>query len=147
MIKFIMKFIRWGLNIFFKLPEKIRFLFAGGFNTLCGYIIFLSLFFVFKDLLHYQIILFFSYLPATFISFLTFKFFVFFAKGKWIKEYLRVLMSSIVVYLVNTIVLGVCVETFRIYTPLSQLISLLLITITSYLMHKYFSFQVHLRKD
>jgi putative flippase GtrA len=144
MIKNIVKFIKWSLKIFFKLPEKLRFFLMGGFNTVSGYLIFLSFYFLFKNILHYQVILFTSYLPTTFISFLTFKFFVFRTKGKWTKEYLRVLMSSILVYLTNTIVLHICVEIFKIYIPISQFVSIFFVTITSYTMHKYFSFQVHL---
>jgi len=141
------KLIKWGLGIFFKLPEKVRFLLMGGFNTAIGYMVFLSFYFLFKNTLHYQIILFSSYAPSTIVSFLTFKIFVFRTKGRWLREYIRVFMSSIIVYLVNIIILHICVEIFKIYIPISQLISILFFTIASYTIHKYFSFQVHLKND
>jgi len=141
------KLIKWGLKIFFKFPEKVRFLLMGGFNTAVGYILFVSFYFLFKNILHYQLILFLSYLPTTMVSFLTFKFFVFRTKGRWMKEYLRVVMTSGVVYMTNFISLYLLVEIFKIYILIAQLIAISAMTVVSYLMNKYFSFQVHLKRD
>lgn len=165
------KLIKWGLKIFFKFPEKIRFLFAGGFNTLVGYIIFVVFLFLMKNLFHYQFILLLSYIPTTMVSFLTFKFLVFKTKGKWKKEYLKVVMSSGVVYITNIVCLYLLVELLgeslktltssilnflsfysginidQLYIMIAQLVSISVMTVVSYLMNKYFSFQVHLKKD
>jgi putative flippase GtrA len=135
-----------AINNFFKLPEKIRFILMGGANTAFGYIFFTVFYLFFKDILPYQLILLFGYIPATVISFLTFKFLVFKSKKNWKKEYLRVVMSAIIIYIINAISLTMITTIFGSSILLNQLVALIIITIASYIMHKYFSFQMHLQK-
>jgi putative flippase GtrA len=131
-------------TIFLQLPEKIRFMLAGGFNTFIGYSVFLALYYMFSASWHYQLILVLTYLLTSFCSFITLKLFVFRAKGKWFYEYLRTLLSVSFIFFINTFSLYLLVEVFHLGVIFSQTISIGITIIVSYLAHKFFSFRTNI---
>jgi putative flippase GtrA len=121
--------------------EKVHFLLAGGFNTAFGYFVFITLFYLLKNTLHYQAILALAYFIGFNCSFLTFKCFVFKSNKKWLKEYIKTFISATVIYFVNAISLYIFVEIFKISVIFAQALSIIITTISSYLLHKNFSFK------
>jgi len=135
----VLKIIHWLLNIFFKIPEKLRYLLVGGFNTVTGYCIFILLYILLENIFHYNLILFIQYLLIINISYINMKFFVFRTKGNYRKEYIKTFSTYIFTYFLNALFLFILQHIFNIY--ISQLISLLIITIIIYLMHKHINFK------
>ncbi len=132
--------IKFLLNLFFKLPEKIRFLLVGGTNTVVGYAIFVSLHFVFQQFLHYNVILALQYIIGINISYLTMKYFVFQTKGNYRSEYMKTFSSYILIYLLNAFLLF-ALQKISIHIYVAQLTALCLITIITYLLHKYINYR------
>jgi putative flippase GtrA len=130
-------------KLILQLPEKIRFLLAGGFNTFTGYSVFLALHYMFSESWHYQHILVLTYILTSFCSFFTLKFFVFKAKGKWFYEYLRTLLSVSFIFFINAFSLYLLVEIFHIGVIVSQTVSIGITIVISYFAHKFFSFQMY----
>ena len=78
----------WFLGV----PEKIRFLLVGGFNTLCSYLLFLGFLLFFQ----YQMTLIITYALSINISIFTMRYFVFRAKGKILPQYIKAGMSYLI---------------------------------------------------
>ena len=50
MIKLFCKLYLWAENIWFKLPQKLRFLLVGGFNTVFAYSILALILWIFENI-------------------------------------------------------------------------------------------------
>lgn len=74
--------------------RRVRYLLAGGWNTLFGYGAGVSLYLLLSKHLHIAIISILANAISITMSFVTYKIFVFRSKGRWVIEYLR----SYVVY-------------------------------------------------
>ena len=126
-------------NFWLRLPEQIRFLVIGGFNTTVAY-------FIFVILLHilgtdsYQLSLLMSWILSSVTSFVMMKTFVFCTKGGWRNEYLKCVASWVVSYFINAIILGVLVQVAHWSVYWSQLVAIVVYSCVTYLLFKYFAF-------
>jgi putative flippase GtrA len=127
-------------ELFFKIPEKIRYLFVGAYNTVFGFALFSLLYFLLKDQLHYLIILVLSTPIAIANSFLSLKLLVFRTQGNYLKEYLKCNISYSALLAMNAVILYILVDYAHLYIIASQLLCTIIMAITGYLVHKYFSF-------
>ena len=118
--------------------QKIRFLFVGILNTLVGYGAF-ALFVYFK--LHYTLAITLATCIGTLHSYAWNKYFTFKRKEKSGAEFVRFLMVYGGIYLMNIVALWLFVDVGRVNPLVSQAIILILITITSYVGHKHWSFK------
>ena len=84
----------------FNLSDKIRFLIVGGFNAGVSYLIY-SAFCIILGEHAYQIALALAWIISSVVSFTTQKFFVFRAKGNWMKEYLKCCTTWVFSYMIN----------------------------------------------
>jgi len=130
-------------KLFLAIPEKIRFIFIGGINTILGYIYFSLFYHLFHNNLHYQNILFFSFILNSITSFIFLKLFVFCTKGRHFKEYIKTLISYAILFGINIILLYVFIENLNLNAYSGQAISVILLAIISYILHKYFSFRTN----
>ncbi len=148
----------------FKLPEKLRFLLVGGYNTLSSLIFFwlVSLCFGAGS---YLLALAINHLITVTQSFLTFKLFVFRADtsgflrhegvaltfGKLfsnflpiknsVLEYARAHMVYVFYFLVNSIMLYFFVDFCGFGVMSSQIISVAILTSAVFVLHKFFTFK------
>ncbi|WP_150142454.1 GtrA family protein [Candidatus Enterovibrio escicola] len=129
-----------ALKIFFTLPEKIRFILVGGFNTIFGFVVFTLLCLLADDYSNYLIILVSSNLIAVVVAFLMLKFLVFQTKGNYLKEFMRCYLTYLVMLGINVLLLYLMVDVLAQDIVISQFVITVLIVIFSYLGHKYFSF-------
>ena len=135
-----MSIIIWGFNLFFQFPEKIRFLLVGGFNTMIGYGLFVILYFLLQNYLHYSLILWIQFMIAVNISYLTMKFFVFRTKKNYKSEYPKTIFTYIGVYFVNLLLLAFLQRVVEsIY--FAQLIAISVVVVITYMMHKYVNYR------
>lgn len=128
------------LNFWFGLSDKIRFLFVGGFNFACSYVIFVLTTFILGAEL-YQVCNALAWVISSAISFTTQRFLVFRTKGNWIKQYLKCCTTWVIGYLINAFLLELFVKLLNWNIYLSQIIAVGLTSIVTYILFKYFAFK------
>ena len=142
-------------NIWFSFDQKIRFILVGGFNTATAFVIY-YVFLYFTDGKE-QLSLLLMNLVNVNISIATMRYYVFQGTGNFWEEYTKALSSYAVLYFVNVGLLAGFVKIVHISKALpsdslfltipnldkaiAQLCSIVLITIATFFIHKYFSFR------
>lgn len=130
------------LDIWFKLDDKIRFLFIGGVNAAISYVIFaIAVFFIGEQ--HYQICAAIQWAISSVTSYINQKFFVFQTKGNYLNEYLKCCAAWFVSYLINVIILELLMRFVLKNAYVSQFISIFLVSVITYVLFKYFAFKKH----
>lgn len=121
--------------------RKVRYLLAGGWNTVFGYGAGLAIYGLCAEHLHIVVIGILANVIAITMAFLTYKLFVFRTKGNWLGEYLR----SFIVYgglaPLGIGLLWLLVEGMRMPFWLAQGIVVLTTIVVSYLSHSRFTFR------
>ncbi len=129
------------LELFFLIPEKIRYILVGGFNTLISFVSFYCLYIFLQNKFHYSFILILNFFISVFISFSLLRFFVFKSKGNFLKEYIRCNISYAILLFLNLVLLTVMIDYFKIKVILSQFVLTIFIAIVGFVIHKNFSFK------
>lgn len=131
----IIKFIK-------KYPQIVKFVLIGICNTLVSFLLFV----LFINILgeeRYQVSLLLSWCFSSFFSFTMQKVFVFQTKGNWFKEYVKCIITWGIGYGINAVSLGIIVHWLNYHVIIGQIIALLLTTIATFLLFKYFAFKHH----
>jgi putative flippase GtrA len=136
--------------------EKLRFLVVGGWNTLFAYGMLWVLDSLLHDHLHYTLIITLNWIVGVTQNLFTFKLFVFRTKGSWLKEYLRSYVVYGAGFLLNLAIVSGIMELLRpsdipvhlgsatLTIPklmIAALPALLIVTVVSYVGHKYFTYR------
>lgn len=127
-------------NLWCKIDDKIRFVIIGGLNAGISYVIFAILLFILGEG-HLQICIAGQWILSSPISYLNQKFFVFCTKGNYIKEYLKCWSTWIVSYILNVIICEILVKFIIKNEYISQLLSIFIVSIVTYVLFKYFAFK------
>lgn len=128
------------LKKWYDLPDKIRFLLVGGFNAAFSYIIFaIAIHFIGQE--HYQICVALQWIISSVFSFVNQKIFVFCTKGHWISEYIKCCSTWAVSYACNALILELIVRFISKNVYIGQFFSILLASIVTYILFKYFAFK------
>jgi putative flippase GtrA len=127
-------------KIFKRHQEKINYLLVGGWNTVFGYVAFLSLYFLFGEKIHYLVLLVVSNILSITNAYIGYKIFVFKTRGNYAREYARFYLVYGGAMALNFVLLPVCVEFLRLSPPIAQGGLVFLNVIFSYFGHKHFSF-------
>jgi len=121
--------------------EKMRYLIAGGFNTLVGYSIGVGLYKALGSNLSIIWIGVISNILSITVSFLSYKILVFKTKGMWLTEYIK----SYIVYggiaVIGIFCLWVFVDKMKISIWLAQALVIGMTVIISYVGHSRFTFR------
>ena|SRR4030067_2569452 len=121
--------------------HKVRYLLAGGWNTLFGYSTGIILYYSFSKYLHVIEIGVLANIIAITMAFLTYKLFVFQTKGNWLREYFR----SYIVYggmaLLGIGLLWIMVDGLNIPFWLAQGLVVVAVVVISYISHSRFTFR------
>ena len=136
-----MKYAELLYKKWFKIPDKIRFLFIGGLNAVISYFIFVLAVFVIGDK-YYQICAALQWGISSIFSFVNQKVFVFGTKGNWIREYLKCCATWLISYIMNALILEVLVKYCRMNVYLAQILSIFSVSVLTYVLFKYFAFRV-----
>lgn len=129
-------------SFWFKIPDKIRFLIIGSFNTGCTYILYALFCFLINEEF-YQNALFISWILTSFSGFFLYKIYVYESKGIWWKEYFKCCTTWAVSYIVNASILEIIVKFFNINVYLAQIIACCFSAMTTYILFKIFAFKNH----
>ena len=152
MCKKFCKIYFWAEEIWFKFPEKLRFLLVGGFNTIFAYGILNLLNWTFAYFnQHYSwgvkpeiianIALLIQYIITINVSVITMRYYVFRSHGDWRKEFAKAWSVYIFLYLINAPIMTFLMVIFGLEVWSAQGIYLIFSTITTFILHKYFSFR------
>lgn len=121
--------------------EKFRFLVTGAFNTVIGFLVFSAIQFTLGKYITYFGSLYVSHFLTSTVAFFIYRKYVFVVKGQLFKDYWRFQTVYIVPLLANTFLLPAIVMSTHVNVYIAQGIATIVLTIVSYLGHKYFSFQ------
>lgn len=128
------------MNIWFKIPDFMRFLIIGSINAAISYIIYaLAVFLIGEG--YYQLCVALQWILSSVISYLNQKFFVFCTRGNYVKEYLKCCTTWGVSYVLNVIILEIFVRFFIKNVYIAQFISLFIVSISTYILFKCFAFK------
>ena len=125
-------------NVWFGWPQKLWFLLTGGFNTVFSYGLFVLM--VAAIGIPYKIAIAAGYIISTNVSIFTMRYYVFRSKGSLKKEYAKAWGVYLTTMLINYAAMYAMVDLGAVNELLAQGIYTVLITVFTYLMHKYFSF-------
>jgi putative flippase GtrA len=126
-----------------RLPQQLRFLAAGAFNTAVGYALFSTLFLLFGHWIHYLLIGLMAHAIAVVNAFVVYRTLVFRSTEKWQWAFIRFNVSQLVGVAFGMAGLYALVE-FVGWSPLlAQAVVTLLSVVLNYLLHRYFSFRQH----
>lgn len=127
-------------NNWCKISDKIRFLFIGGVNAAISYVIFaIALYLIGHE--HYQLCVALQWIISSVFSFVNQKVFVFCTKGHWFEEYLKCCTTWFISYLLNVVVLELLVRFLIPNAYISQIISIFVVSVSTYILFKYFAFR------
>ncbi len=127
-------------DFWFRLDDKIRFLFIGGFNFLVSYLLY-SLFCITLGVHYYQISLALAWAVSSIISYTTQKFLVFQSKGPWLKEYIKCCSTWFISYITNAVLLELFVKTAHLNVFISQFLATFAASVVTYILFKTFAFR------
>ena len=119
----------------------IRYLLAGGYNTVFGFAVFAGLFLVFENQVHYIFIAIVSQIIGITNSFLTYRYFVFKSTGNIIHEYLRIYVVYGVSFVLGILLLALLVEIAGLHPILANLFVIIITVIVSYFGNSRFTFK------
>jgi putative flippase GtrA len=119
---------------------QIRYLIAGGYNTLFGFGFFSGLYLLLGEEVHYLLLAIISQVVAITNSFLVYRYFVFKSKGNIIHEYLRIYVVYGVSFVLGLTLLAIQVETLGVHPILANLFVIVITVIISYFGNSRFTF-------
>ncbi len=126
------------------LPRPMRYLIVGGYNTVISYVLFVILYLLVQENLHYTIVLLLSTMLGTIHSTATFKWLVFRTSGGlkgFIREYRRSSLVYAISYALNAVLLFILVNLMAWGALDAQLLLSLVIAAGTYFVHCGFTFK------
>lgn len=121
--------------------EKFRFLLVGGFNTVFGFAVFSVLEITLGSKISYFGSLYGAHIISSTLAFILYRTVVFPVTGPWLRDYYRFQLVYVVPLLVNTFLLPFFVALIHLDVLVAQAVTTVILTIVSYVGHKYFSFR------
>ncbi len=121
--------------------QKVRYLIAGGWNTVFGYGIYAGPYYLLHGRVHYMVIAVVANVLAITMAYATHKLFVFRTKGNVLREYFRFYGVYGVTAVLGLLALPLCVELLGMSPYVAPLLIMAVSVVISYLGHKHFSFK------
>jgi putative flippase GtrA len=128
-----------------KHEEKLRFLIVGVWNVVFSLgVLYLMERYIPHDPgspLQRQLILTGNWVIAVTQNFFSFKLLVFRTKGRWLTEYARMYVTYFLTFIVQSLLIQTISATFHVSMVVANIPTIFVVTILSYLGHKYFTFR------
>jgi len=135
-----LKLVQIILKIWFHLPQKLRFILVGGWNTAFGYGLFVILYYYFSLSLSKTIILLLAFIIGTLQNLVTYKVFVFQSKGNWALQAIKNYLIAIIFYFINLGLLFLLVDYYHISIYIAQFFITITLPVLLYIVLRYFVF-------
>lgn len=126
-------------NYWFKLPQQLRFVLLGGFNTLLSYLIFVFLIKI--AAFSYQFSLIAQYLITVNISIFSMRYYVFRSTHSLKTEYSKAWSVYLLMLAFNYLFLYITIDRFQLNILLNQAAYTILSTAITYILHRFYSFR------
>lgn len=127
---------------FHRLPQAVRYVIAGGYNTAFGFVSFALLQLWLGAQMHYLAVLALNFFIAAANAFLVLKYLVFRTRGNLLREYARCTASYLVLLAVNMLLLKLLVDGAGVWVIPAQFYCTVFIAVAGYVLHKRFSFSL-----
>lgn len=124
-----------------RLPQQLRFLLAGGYNTLFGYLAFGVLFLLLGRRLHYLVIGILAYIISLVSAFVVYRHLVFRSTDLWHKSFVRFNLSQLFALGFGMAGLYALVEFGHLNPLLAQALVMIASVLLTYVLHRFFSFR------
>lgn len=124
-----------------RLPQQVRFLVAGGINTVVGYLVFSGLYVLLHQHVHYLVIGILAQAVALTSAFIVYRRLVFLSNDGWIATFIRFNLSQLVAFGGGLAGLYLFVRFGHLPPLIAQAIVILLTVMLSYALHRYYSFR------
>ncbi|MBT4161168.1 MAG: GtrA family protein [Gammaproteobacteria bacterium] len=128
------------LKIYHDHAEVIRYLIAGGYNTVFGFLAFAGLYLLLEPQLHYLVIAAIAQILAITNAFLVYRYFVFKSEGNLIHEYLKIYVVYGVTFVLSIVMLALLVELLGMHPIVAQFFIIVVTVIVSYFGNSRFTF-------
>jgi putative flippase GtrA len=135
--------VKIDAQVWWRLPQKIRFLVVGGYNTVFGYLVFAALYLALGHRIHYLIVGSLAHLIALVNAFVVHRRLVFGSTGQWYSSFFRFSISQLAAFCVGLCGLYVLVEFVRLRPLWAQALVTSMSVALTYCLHRYFSFRQH----
>lgn len=143
-----LKLYFWAEDIWFKFPQKLRFLLVGGFNTVVAYSIFFILYWLFSylniwnfdEIVISNAALLVQYVTTINISFITMRYYVFQSHGNWKAELFKAWTVYVSLFCINAPAISFLIW-MGLHPLAAQALYLIFSTIVTFILHKYYSFR------
>jgi putative flippase GtrA len=125
-----------------RLPQELRFLLAGAYNTAFGYLVFTVLYYGFGTTIGYLGVAVLCQAVALTSAFIVHRRLVFRSTVAWPASFLRFNLSQLMAILCGMLGLYALVHFAHLNPLLAQAIVILVSVVITYTLHRYFSFRV-----
>jgi putative flippase GtrA len=120
--------------------ETVRFLAVGAFNTLVGYLCFAALYELLHDQINYLLITCAAHFAVVVVGFTLYRRLVFTSKSPWPRAFLRYNISVCGNLVLGLLLMFVLVQILKVNPLYAQAITICIVTVSNYVLHKFFSF-------
>ena len=129
------------MQSWWRLPQKYRFLLAGGYNTVFGYLVFSGLYLLVGQQVHYLIVAVLAHGIAVISAFIVHRVLVFRSSEPWLGSFLRFNASQLATLGFGIIGLYALITYGRLRPLVAQAIVTTASVLLTYLLHSRFSFR------
>jgi len=132
--------IKW--EAWWRLPQELRFLLAGGYNTAFGFLLFATMYYAFGARIGYLGVAALSYAVSLTSAFVVYRRLVFGTATAWKSSFLRFNLSQSATSFCGALGLFLLVHFVHINPVLAQAMVILVSVVVTYALHRHFSFHV-----
>ncbi len=124
-----------------ELPQTLRFLIVGGYNTVFGYLAFTVLYLTVGERINYLIVGLAAHAVAAVNAFVVHRLFVFRSSKGWFAEYLRFNLSQLASLSFGMAALYALVSFGHLKPLIAQAMAVSASVVISYALHRFFTFR------
>lgn len=129
------------VRFYLRRREQLLYLAVGGWNTVFGYAIWAVLQYLLGEHLHYLVIVLISWPIAVLNAYIGYRYIVFRSHGPILKELPRFSTVYVATLVANLILLPIALRVLPFSIYIVQGLLLVIVVVSSYLAHKYYSFR------
>ena len=120
--------------------QNIRYLIVGIYNTIFAYFVFILLFYYFSSFVNYALLLGLCHIIGVTNNFFTYKWLVFKVRKNNFRNYLKINLVYLFIYLINLVLLVILTKKMYFNVYLTQGIIIVSISIIGFFLNKNYSF-------
>ena len=129
-------------SVWWRLPQELRFLLAGAYNTAFGFLLFAVLYYTLGSSIGYLCVALLCYPIALTSAFIVHRRLVFRSSLGWLSSFVRFNLTQVIAFLWGILGLYTLVHFVHFNPVLAQAVVLLVSVVITYTLHRCFSFRV-----